>query len=75
MLKYTNLFNFGLAGALIVPSIKQQLDSPQRIEESLRSTFAFSSPISRRRSSSRVERSRSPPKGASVEARMRCTAL
>ena len=38
MLKYTNLFNFGLAGALIVPSIKQQLDSPQRIEESLRST-------------------------------------
>jgi tetratricopeptide (TPR) repeat protein len=38
MLKYTNLFNFGLAGALIVPSIKQQLDSPQRIEQSLRTT-------------------------------------
>jgi tetratricopeptide (TPR) repeat protein len=38
MLKFTHLFNFSLAGALIVPSIKQQMDSPKRIEQSIRAT-------------------------------------
>ncbi len=38
MLKFTNLFNFSLAGALIVPSMTQQMGSVAQIEESLYST-------------------------------------
>lgn len=38
MLKFTYLVNFGMAGALILPSISQDLSSVGRLEESIRET-------------------------------------
>lgn len=38
MLKFTYLINFGLAGALVVPAVTQQLDSVQQLEKSISST-------------------------------------
>ncbi len=38
MLKFTYLINFGLAGALIVPSVAQQLAGVEQLENSIAST-------------------------------------